>query len=80
VVTEENDSELTLEIPYFRTDVEVEDDLISDILRIHNYTSIPQIALSTPVPRDITPPIYRFEDRLRDLMKRKDFRHTLPAR
>ncbi len=68
VITEENDSELTLEIPYFRTDVEVEDDLISDILRIHNYTGIPQISLSTPVPRDITPPIYRLEDRLRDLM------------
>ncbi len=68
VVIEESDTELTLEIPYFRTDVEVEDDLISDILRIHNYTNIPQIAMSSPVPRDITPSIYSFEDRLRDLL------------
>lgn len=67
-VIEEGEGSLTVEIPYFRTDVEVEDDLISDILRIHNYTLIPQISLSTPIPPDITPDIYRFEERLRDLL------------
>ena len=68
VVTEETSETLTLEIPYFRTDVEVEDDLISDILRIQNYSNIPQIALTTEVPSDITPPIYRFEEQLRDAL------------
>lgn len=67
-VVEEGSDSLTLEIPYFRTDVEVEDDLIADILRIHNYTNIPSMALSTPTPIDITSSIMRFEDRLRDLM------------
>lgn len=59
---------LTLEIPYFRTDIEVEDDLVSDILRIHNYTNIPLLPLSTPVPIDLTPDIYKFEEKLRDLL------------
>jgi phenylalanyl-tRNA synthetase beta subunit len=68
VVVEEGNDSLTLEVPYFRTDVEVEDDLISDILRINNYANIPLQALSTPVPRDLTEDIYRFEERLRDLM------------
>ncbi|MFH2085850.1 MAG: phenylalanine--tRNA ligase subunit beta [bacterium] len=68
VVVEEGDSKLTLEVPYFRTDIEVEDDLISDILRIHNYVNIPTRALITSIPSDITPPIYLFEDRLRDLL------------
>jgi len=68
IVIEEGSDTLTLEVPYFRTDIEVEDDLVSDILRIHNYENIPLIALSTPVPNDITDPIYRFEDRLRDLL------------
>ncbi len=68
IVIEEGGDSLTVEIPYFRTDVEVEDDLISDILRIHNYTLIPQISLNTPIPTDITPDIYRFEERLRDLL------------
>ncbi len=67
-VIEEGEGTLTVEIPYFRTDVEVEDDLVSDILRIYNYTNIPVEPLTTPVPQDLTPPIYRFEERLRDLL------------
>ncbi len=67
-VVEEGEGTLTVEIPYFRTDVEVEDDLVSDILRIYNYTNIPVEPLTTPVPQDLTPPIYCFEERLRDLL------------
>lgn len=68
IIVDEGRESLTVEIPYFRTDVEVEDDLVADILRIHNYTTIPVQPLSMPVPHDITPAIYRFEERLRDLM------------
>lgn len=68
VVVEEGSDQLTVEIPYFRTDVEVEDDLVADILRIYNYQNIPVMPLSTPVPVDITPTIYRFEEKLRDLL------------
>ncbi|EKD80778.1 MAG: phenylalanyl-tRNA synthetase subunit beta [uncultured bacterium] len=67
-IVEESIETLTLEVPYFRTDIEVEDDLVSDILRINNYTNIPVQALSSPVPTDFTPAIYRFEERLRDLL------------
>ncbi len=59
---------LTLKVPYFRTDVEVEDDVVADILRINDYSSIPTSPLDTPVPKDITPAILTFEDRLRDLL------------
>lgn len=68
VVVEEAGDTLTVEIPYFRTDVEVEDDLVADILRINNYMHIPPMPLTTPVPSDITMPIYRFEEKLRDLL------------
>jgi phenylalanyl-tRNA synthetase beta subunit len=68
VVVEQSEDSLTVEIPYFRTDVEVEDDLVADILRISNYNNIPSSPLTTPVPEDITPQIYRFEDRLRDIL------------
>lgn len=70
-IVEEDPSSLVVEIPYFRTDVEVEDDLIADILRINNYDNLPALALSTPIPPDITPELYRFEDRLRDLLVAK---------
>lgn len=67
-VVEEDADSLTVEVPYFRTDVEVEDDLIADIIRIGNYANIPGVPMSTPVPVDLTQPIYNFEEKLRDLM------------
>lgn len=67
IVKETKDS-LTLTIPSFRTDVEVEDDIVADILRINDYSQIPNSPLTTPVPPEITHPLYRFEDTLRDLM------------
>jgi len=67
-VVAESSKSLEVEIPYFRTDVEVEDDLVADILRIGNYESIPDFELSTPVPHLITPKIYLFEDRLRNML------------
>lgn len=69
-ILEQNDSEgiLELEIPYFRTDVEVEDDIVSDILRISNYKNIPLSPISTSPPKEITPRIYNFEELLRNLL------------
>ncbi len=67
IVDETRDS-LKLVIPYFRTDVEVEDDIVADILRISDYSNIPTSPLTTPVPTDITPMILRFEEYLRDLL------------
>lgn len=53
-------------VPYFRTDVEVEDDIVSDILRINGYTKIPTAQIQSAPPKDITPEIYTFEETLRD--------------
>lgn len=60
--------DIKVEVPYFRTDVEVEDDLVADILRINGYSKIPLAGLSTAVPADITDPVYKFEDKLKDIM------------
>lgn len=58
-----------LEIPYFRTDIEVEDDIVSDILRINGYSNIPATQIQSAPPKNITPEIYVFEDKLRDEMR-----------
>ena len=68
VILEESNQKLILEIPIWRTDIMVEDDLIADILRINDYSNLPAIALTTPIPTNITPNIYRFEDTLRNYM------------
>jgi len=53
-------------IPYFRTDIEVEDDVVSDILRINGYTKIPTAQIQGTPPKEITPEIYKFEESLSD--------------
>lgn len=58
---------IEVEVPYFRTDVEVEDDIVSDVLRINNYKNIPSGVMDQAVPVEITPKIYNFESRLKDI-------------
>jgi len=62
------DKDISLEVPYFRTDVEVEDDLVADILRIGNYSNIPSTPIHNAPPKEITPPIYKFQEKLRDIL------------
>ncbi len=67
-VLSENSEGIKLEIPYFRTDIEVEDDIVSDILRINNYKNIPHEVINSAPPQEVTPAILDFEDKLRDLL------------
>ena len=56
----------TVEVPYFRTDFSVEDDIVSDILRVYNFENIPNAKLNTAPPKEITPEIFKFEEKIRD--------------
>lgn len=67
IVSQDTES-FKLIVPYFRTDVEVEDDIVSDILRINGYTKILTAQIQSAPPQDITPEIYTFEETLRDAM------------
>ncbi len=62
-----NEEGYELEVPYYRTDVEIEDDIVSDLLRIYGYPNIPFQPLDIAAPKDITPKIYKFEDALKDM-------------
>lgn len=68
VVIEESEDSLKLQIPYFRTDVEIEDDIVSDVLRINDYAKIPSALMQTAPPKNITEPIYKFEEKLKDIL------------
>ena len=72
-VLQEKDGGYELEVPYFRTDVVVEDDVVADILRINNYDKIPIKLIDRAPPQDVTPTIYMFEEKLRDLMVSLEF-------
>ena len=64
-ILNESDNGFKVEVPYFRTDVQVEDDLVADILRINNYINIPKTGIAAAPPKEVTPKIYKFEDKLR---------------
>lgn len=67
-ILEETENELKVVVPYFRTDVEVEDDIVSDVLRIYGYEKIPTQLMNQAPPKEITSEIYKFEDKLRDIL------------
>jgi phenylalanyl-tRNA synthetase beta subunit len=66
-ILEESDDNVKVEVPYFRTDVEVEDDLVADVLRIGDYRNIPISLIDAAPPKEVTPEIYKFEEKLRDI-------------
>ena len=61
-------SHLAVEVPYWRSDIHIEDDLIEEIARILGYDVIPTTMLSTPVPPYLPQPLRDFKERVRDLM------------
>jgi phenylalanyl-tRNA synthetase beta subunit len=65
-VESQTSSELLLKVPYFRTDVDVEDDIVADVLRIYGYDKVKPLALTGLIPQEITPKILKFEDAIRD--------------
>ena len=58
---------LNIKIPYFRTDLEIQEDLIEEVLRIHGYEDIPSQLPVNPPPRSIDSMDFIREEQIRDL-------------
>ncbi|MEZ6255275.1 MAG: phenylalanine--tRNA ligase beta subunit-related protein [Patescibacteria group bacterium] len=63
---DETAEKLTVKVPYFRTDVEVEDDLVADVLRLQNYANIPLKPIHGAPPKEVTPKVFFMEETLRN--------------
>jgi phenylalanyl-tRNA synthetase beta chain len=61
-----NDLTLKMEIPYWRSDISMEEDLIEEVARIKGYDSIPTTMPSTPIPHHKPQPFIQFRETLRD--------------
>lgn len=57
---------IEVEIPTYRTDVTLEEDLIEEILRIYGYDKIPSRVLSQEIPVNITPSFILQENLLKN--------------
>ncbi|MEP6994367.1 MAG: phenylalanine--tRNA ligase subunit beta [Acidobacteriota bacterium] len=65
--TERKGKRLNVRIPFFRTDVRREDDLVEEILRVYGYDRLPSRLPATATPGDYTEPLRRTEERLSDI-------------
>lgn len=71
------DVAITCSIPYFRTDLEQEADLIEEIIRIYGYDQIPMTPLDGGVPRDIQSRSFVQEEEIRDLLVGMGYDETI---
>ena len=55
-------------VPYWRSDVAIEDDLVEEVVRILGYDSVPVTMLSTPVPYQQPDPARRLADAVKDAL------------
>lgn len=68
VISNQKEHSLQVTVPYFRTDVVQEEDVIEEVLRIHGYDQIPDELPMTPPPTDVTSQNYAFEEEIRDIL------------
>ena len=55
-------------IPWWRNDVNIEDDLVEEVVRVIGYDSVPTVMLSTPIPFHSPSPAIALREEVRDLL------------
>ena len=68
---------LWLKVPYWRSDISIEDDLIEEVARIIGYDSLPSTMLSTAIPHWQPQPMTELKDTVRDLMAAAGMQETI---
>ncbi len=73
----ERDDTLWLKVPYWRSDISIEDDLVEEVARIVGYDSLPTTMLSSAVPHWQPQPMTDMKDRARDLLAAAGMQETI---
>ncbi len=69
--------EVEVTVPYWRADLNQEVDLIEELARIVSYDYIPTTTLSGRLPGQVTDPVVKLREHLRDLMVACGFQETI---
>ena len=59
---------LEVEVPYFRTDLEQEADIVEEVIRMYGYDNLPSHLPSSPTPKSIQSAAYDLGEKVRDIM------------
>lgn len=62
------ESELKVTVPYWRNDVNIEEDLVEEVVRTIGYDSVPTTMLSSPIPFQQPEPVMGLRDQIKDLL------------
>ena len=73
----ERTSTLWLKVPYWRSDISIEDDLVEELARIIGYDSMPTTMLSGSIPHWQPQPMTQLKDTVRDLMAAAGMQETI---
>ena len=65
---EESGEELRVSVPYWRTDIGIEDDLVEEVARISGYDDIPTTPLSGRIPANVPDDARSLRDRVKDVL------------
>ena len=62
------ESELKVTVPYWRNDVNIEEDLVEEVVRTIGYDLVPTTMLSSPIPFQQPVPVMGLRDQIKDLL------------
>ena len=66
-----------VDVPYWRSDISIEDDLIEEVARIGGYDNIPTTTLSTPIPHHEPQAQIALRERVKDLLASAGMQETI---
>ena len=73
----EREATIWVNVPYWRSDISMEDDLVEEVARIVGYETIPMTMLSTPIPHHEPQRLRDLRERLKDLLAAAGMQETI---